>query len=106
MKRLCNCVGMNVVLCFGWLSAAASACPVATGVALTVPVAQVQLAAPVVAVPIVVAPPVPVATAVAVPALSVVAAPVAVVASPVVIEKIPVRSSRPFRTPIRSLLFR
>ena len=39
MKRLCNCVGMSIALFLGSLIAAASACPVATGVALAVPVA-------------------------------------------------------------------
>ncbi len=101
MKRLFNCVGMSVLLCLGWLSASASACPVATGIALAVPVAQVQLATPVVAVPTVAMP-----IVVAPPALSIVAAPVAVLASSVVVEKVRVRSSRRFRTPVCSLLFR
>lgn len=117
MMRCCSLVGIGVLLCTGLLSAAASACPIATGIALSVPVAsaQVQIAvpsiafpvavSPIVAAPVVVTPPAPVVTSIAIPSFSVFSAPVAVVSSPVV-EAIRIRSPRRFRTPVRSLLLR
>jgi len=107
MKRFLafGCLSLG---CLGLLADRASACPVATGVAvvqsLAVPVAaspcagQQQVVATQTVAPTVAA--VPVVTALAVPTLS-------VVTTPLVVEQIvKVRQHRQFHTPIRSLLSR